>query len=142
MSLDIFDDTCILLAKAEQKHFQFTKEVLNKLELGITPVQMLVMTALFRGDGISISELGKRCYLDNSTLTGVIDRLEGQGLVSRNDSPEDRRAYIVNLTENATGLQEKIELVTKTVFERMTADCTEAEIETFRKVLLRIFDNL
>jgi DNA-binding MarR family transcriptional regulator len=142
MSLPVFDNTCILLAKAEQKHFQYTKEVLQKAELGITPVQMLVLYTLFKEDGISISELGKRCYLDNSTLTGVIDRLEALGLVTRNDSPEDRRAYIVHLTAKALAAKPKIEEVSRQVYGSMLEGCSEAEIETFRNVLLRIFANL
>ena len=74
--LEIFDSVCILLAKAEQKHFQFTKKMLDERRLGITPGQMIVLYTLYKKDGASITDLSKRCYLDNSTLTGLMDRLE------------------------------------------------------------------
>ena len=103
---------------------------------------MLALYTLFKEDGVSISELGKRCFIDNSTLTGVIDRLEHQGLLTRNDAPDDRRTYIVSLTEKSQELRSKLHDVSKEIFSTMVEGCTEAEIVTFRKVLLKIFNNL
>lgn len=140
--LEIFDNICILLSKAEQKHYQYTKEVLKRQKLGITPVQMLVLYTLYKGDGISVSELGKRSYLDNSTLTGLIDRLECSGLVSRTDVPEDRRAYNIVLTEKAIKLKESVLEACREVRTEMLKDCSEEEVATFEKVLLKIFNSL
>ena len=140
--LQIFDNLCILLAKAEQKHNQFTKAVLHKRKLAITPVQMLVLYTLYKGDGISLSELGKRSYLDNSTLTGLIDRMESMELVHRADSAEDRRAYLIFLTEKARNLEEAVSEVCRFVRTEMLKECTEYEIKTFEKVLLKIYQTL
>ncbi|SHJ16097.1 MarR family winged helix-turn-helix transcriptional regulator [Propionispora hippei] len=140
--LQIFDNICILLAKAEQKHNQFTKAVLNQKDLGITPVQMLVLYTLYKGDGISVSELGKRSYLDNSTLTGLIDRLEMMKLVYRADSPEDRRAYLIFLTQKAIDLKAAVLDVCNTVRNEMLKECTGEEIEVLERVLLKIYQTL
>ncbi len=140
--LQIFDNLCILLVKAEQKHNQFTKAVLQKRKLAITPVQMLVLYTLYKGDGISLSELGKRSYLDNSTLTGLIDRMESMELVYRADSAEDRRAYLIFLTEKAKKMEEAVLAVCRFVRTEMLKECTEDEIKTFEKVLLKIYQTL
>ncbi len=140
--LQIFDNICILLAKAEQKHNQFTKAVLNQKNLGITPVQMLVLYTLYKGDGISVSELGKRSYLDNSTLTGLIDRLEMMKLVYRADSPEDRRAYLIFLTQKAIDLKTAVLEVCNTVRTEMLKECTGEEIKVLERVLLKIYQTL
>lgn len=140
--LEIFDNICILLAKAEQKHFQYTKEQLNKDGLGITPGQMLVLYTLYKGDGISLTELSKKCYLDNSTLTGLIDRLERLGLVVRADVPEDRRAYNIYLTGEARALREPLAEASKRISTAMLDGCSLEEISAFRKVLLNIFEKL
>lgn len=140
--LEIFDNICILLAKAEQKHNQFTKDTLAEEKIGVTPVQMMVLYTLYKGDGISISELGKKSYLDNSTLTGVIDRMETLGLVVRADVPGDRRAYNVVLTSKGRELQPGINRVTEKVKQAMFQGCLPQEVELFEKVLLRIFANL
>lgn len=140
--LDIFDNTCMLLAKAEQKHFQYTKEILNKSGLGITPVQLLVLYTLFKGDGISQTDLSNRCCLDNSTLTGVIDRLQAADFVRRDDDPVDRRTYRIVLTDKAHSIREKMTEVSNIVLNDMSVGCTSEEIATCRKVLLAIFENL
>lgn len=140
--LQIFDSSCVLLAKAEQKHHNYTKRILIKEKLNITPGQMSVLYTLYNGDGITITELSKKCYLDNSTLTGVIDRLEKSGLVLRGEHPDDRRQLLIYLTDAAKAKEPLINDVMNRISTAMLAECTEEEIAIFRKVLLNIFDKL
>ena len=140
--LEIFDSVCILLAKAEQKHFQFTKKMLDERRLGITPGQMIVLYTLYKKDGAPITDLSKRCYLDNSTLTGLMDRLERLQLVSRVDVPGDRRAFSIFLTPQALAMREQVFAVMDKVAEIMLEGCSEQEIAAFEKVLRNIFAKL
>lgn len=140
--LAVFDNLCVLFAKAEQKHFQHTREVLAREGLTITPVQMMALYTLFKGDDITLSELSKNSFLDRATLTGVVDRLEATGLVCRLDSPEDRRAYKIVLTAKARELADPISRVTAEVQADMLAGCSPEDVENFRRILLRIFSNL
>ena len=140
--LQIFDSSCVLLAKAEQKHHNYTKRILIKEKLNITPGQMSVLYTLYNGDGITITELSKKCYLDNSTLTGVIDRLEKSGLVLRKEHPDDRRQLLIYLTDTAKAKEPLIHDVMNRISTTMLAGCTDEEIVVFRKVLLNIFDKL
>ncbi|WP_018704082.1 MarR family winged helix-turn-helix transcriptional regulator [Anaeromusa acidaminophila] len=140
--LQIFDSSCVLLAKAEQKHHNYTKRILIKEKLNVTPGQMSVLYTLYNGDGITITELSKKCYLDNSTLTGVIDRLEKSGLVLRGEHPDDRRQLLIYLTDAAKAKEPIINDVMNRISTAMLAECTEEEIAIFRKVLLNIFDKL
>ncbi len=140
--LEIFDSVCILLAKAEQKHFQFTKKMLDERRLGITPGQMIVLYTLYKKDGASITDLSKRCYLDNSTLTGLMDRLERLQLVSRVDVPGDRRAFSIFLTQQALAMREQVFAVMDKVAEIMLEGCSEQEIAAFEKVFRNIFAKL
>ena len=140
--LQVFDSSCVLLAKAEQKHHNYTKRILIKEKLNVTPGQMSVLYTLYNGDGITITELSKKCYLDNSTLTGVIDRLEKSGLVLRGEHPDDRRQLLIYLTDAAKAKEPLINDVMNRISTAMLAECTEEEIAIFRKVLLNIFDKL
>jgi DNA-binding MarR family transcriptional regulator len=140
--LEIFDSVCILLAKAEQKHFQFTKKMLDERRLGITPGQMIVLYTLYKKDGASITDLSKRCYLDNSTLTGLMDRLERLRLVTRVDVPGDRRSFSIFLTPQALAMREQVFEVMEKVAEIMLEGCSKAEIAVFEKVLRNIFAKL
>lgn len=140
--LEILDNICILLAKAEQKHFQYMKMLLEKNDLAITPAQLTVLYTLYKGDGISITELSKKSFLDNSTLTGLIDRMERVGLVYRTNVPGDRRAYYIYVTDAAKAVEAQVVGCMEDVAQKMLEGCSEEEIVTFRKVLLNIYAKL
>jgi len=140
--LEILENTCILLAKAEQAHLQHTRNRFLKENLDITPVQWLVLYTLFKKDGEIITKLAKRCYLDNSTITGVIDRLEKAGYVSRKPIEGDRRVYRIVLLPKAHQIREEVVQITNGIYEEMIAGCSDAEIAAFRKVLLNVFEKL
>ena len=67
-------------------------------ELGLTYPQYLVMLVLWEGDGLMVSELGQRLYLDSGTLTPLLKRLESNGLISRMRAVEDERRVHIHLT--------------------------------------------
>ena len=140
--LEILENTCILLAKAEQVHLQRTRNCFTQAGIDITPVQWLVLYALYEKDNESLTQLSRRCYLDNSTITGVVDRLEKAGYVSREPFKGDRRVYSIVLLPKAFEIREKVAKITDSIFTEMTLGCTNEEIAVFRKVLLNIFQNL
>jgi len=49
-------------------------------------------------DGMTLGELSRRMMVTNGNITGLVDRLEEQGLVKRRTSPRDRRSQFVSLT--------------------------------------------
>ena len=70
-------------------------------ELGLTYPQYLAMLVLWERDGLMVSELGERLYLDSGTLTPLLKRLEASGFISRvRDEKDERR---VNITLTSTG---------------------------------------
>ena len=68
------------------------------LGLGLTPPQFDVIATLGNTEGMTFRELGERTLITKGTLTGVVDRLEAKGLVSRRSCPDDGRATLVLLT--------------------------------------------
>lgn len=73
-----------------------TKEVAR--ELGLTGPQVSAIKILETFGDISLSELSDRMSARNSTITGVVDRMERNGLVERIRSEEDRRVTLIRLT--------------------------------------------
>jgi DNA-binding MarR family transcriptional regulator len=59
-------------------------------------------------EGITQVELSRLLIMHRSNVTGLIDRLEARGLVSRKENAEDRRAYRVVLTANGRKLLAEI----------------------------------
>ena len=74
-------------------------------ELGLTYPQYLAMLVLWERDGLMVSELGERLYLDSGTLTPLLKRLEASGFITRIRDVEDERR--VHITLSAAGRQLK-----------------------------------
>ncbi|MCS0588875.1 MarR family winged helix-turn-helix transcriptional regulator [Massilia norwichensis] len=73
------------------------RKLLRKLDL--TYPQYLVMLVLWEREGVSVSEIGARLFLDSATLTPLLKRLEAAGLVARTRSAQDERQVVVSLTD-------------------------------------------
>ena len=96
-----YDDCVIfLLAKAYQKAHQNFKKRLQKYNL--TPIQHLILEALWVADTPSAGELGRALSLDGATLSGVLDRLADGGWIYKNPDPEDKRVVRIHLTDKST----------------------------------------
>ena len=73
--------------------------------LGITYPQYLALLVLWERDGLSVSELGERLFLDSGTLTPLLKRLETAGLVSRLRAVDDERRVHITLTPAGRALK-------------------------------------
>ena len=73
--------------------------------LDLTYPQYLVMLVLWQQQGVSVKQLGDQLHLDSGTLTPLLKRLEGKGLVSRGRSEEDERVRVLTLTSEGEALR-------------------------------------
>jgi MarR family transcriptional regulator, organic hydroperoxide resistance regulator len=76
-------------------------------EIGLTYPQYLAMLVLWEKDGLMVSELGERLYLDSGTLTPLLKRLETSGLIARIRAVEDERRVHLTLTAAGRKLKTK-----------------------------------
>lgn len=74
-------------------------------ELGITYPQYLVLLILWKEDGCSVKEIGKKLYLDSGTLTPLLKRLEDSEFVIRRRSIEDERSVEIYLSAKGKNLE-------------------------------------
>lgn len=75
--------------------------------LGVTYPQYLVLLVLWENDGLSVSAIGERLFLDSGTLTPLLKRLETQGLLSRTRDAEDERRVLIRLSEQGRALKQQ-----------------------------------
>lgn len=73
--------------------------------LGLTYPQYLAMLVLWENDGLTVGEISHRLLTDPGSLTPLLKRLEGEGLLKRTRSREDERVVIVELTAQGRALQ-------------------------------------
>ena len=128
-----YDDCIIfLLAKAYQKaHGNFKKRLHT---YGLTPIQHLILEALWRKDGISASDISKRLVLDGATLSGVLDRMAAGGWVLKESDAEDKRVLRIFLTAKSKSLRSKLSQARNQTNEELLKPFTLEE-----KVLLKRF---
>jgi DNA-binding MarR family transcriptional regulator len=105
---------CFALYSANLAMGKLYRQLLAELDL--TYPQYLVMLVLWEGDGITVSELGERLFLDSATLTPLLKRLQAAGLVQRTRGTRDERQVIVTLTDEGRALREKAGQVPVEVF--------------------------
>src|SRR5215831_12592093 len=75
----------------------------------ISPSQFNVLNLLHsQPEGLSQIELSRQLIMHRSNVTGLVDRLEGKGLLTRKEIPTDRRAYRVVLTKSGSSLLAEI----------------------------------
>jgi DNA-binding MarR family transcriptional regulator len=70
----------------------------------VTGPQLMCLHTLLESDGLTVSELSLAIFLSASTVVGILDRLERQGLVTRVRSTKDRRKVLIHVTQTGREL--------------------------------------
>ncbi|MSP58954.1 MAG: MarR family transcriptional regulator [Myxococcales bacterium] len=73
---------------------------------GVTPTQLSVLKLLREIGDLKLGDLSRRIQAQNSTVTGIVDRMEEAGLVLRSRSADDRRVWTIALTEQGRAVAE------------------------------------
>jgi DNA-binding MarR family transcriptional regulator len=98
--------------------FAFNRVYRRPLQrLGLTYPQYLVMVALWGEEDVTVGQLGERLSLDSGTLTPLLKRLEGMGLLTRRRSEADERRVMVALTDKGRKLKREAADVTRCIAE-------------------------
>nr|WP_295891925.1 MarR family transcriptional regulator [uncultured Devosia sp.] len=94
---------CFAVYAAEHAFTRFYKPRLDAL--GLTYPQYLVFLVLWESDGLTVKGLGDKLFLDSGTITPLLKRLEGRGLLRRQRDDEDERQVRIFLTQEGRALR-------------------------------------
>lgn len=83
--------------------------------LGLTYPQYLVMLVLWDAGEQTVGGIAERMFLDPSTLTPLLKRLEAMELVSRRRNPDNERQVVVGLTDAGRALREKARAIPEAI---------------------------
>jgi len=136
MAFDIETSVGFLLAKAYQRLYAQFRDLLAPH--GVTPQQFALLAFLWKQDGLSQTELTEKTEVDRTTLSGLIDRLEKQGLVKRQPHPGDRRAYLVTLTADGRQLEADLPSLALNLRRKVSAGLAPGEYEQLCKLLNKL----
>jgi len=90
--------------RVTKQHFL---QLFKELDIDITTEQWVLIDFLYQNDGISQTELANGSFKNAPTISRIIDLLKKKELVIKKQSTEDKRQYLIFLTEKAKALHEK-----------------------------------
>jgi DNA-binding MarR family transcriptional regulator len=104
----------------------------------ITPAQFRALRVL-RRDGVQrLSELSDHLRIAARSTTEVVDALESRGLVQRRPDPGDRRAVLVELTEQGTAVLNAIREARGSEAERVFSRLSRADQDDLARILRKL----
>ncbi|WP_151731193.1 MarR family winged helix-turn-helix transcriptional regulator, partial [Acinetobacter seifertii] len=121
-NLKLENQLCFLIYSTNLALNQLYRKLLTPL--GITYPQYLVMLVLWEKDEITVSEIGNKLFLESSTLTPILKKLEAIQLVNRTRSKEDERQVIITLSEKGKELKEQAVNIPAHILEASSCDMT------------------
>ena len=137
-ALQLDNQLCFALYSASLAMTKLYKPLLE--ELGLTYPQYLVMLVLWEQDGLMVSELGQRLFLDSGTLTPLLKRLESAGYVARIRDVEDERRVHITLTAQGRKLKTHAAKVPGCI--REASQCSMSELVQLKKQLHQLRERL
>lgn len=131
-----------LVSKIHQLSGRIFNRLLREQGIDFNSAQGRILFVLWDKDRIPIKELSERTQLSKSTLTSMLDRLEGTGHIVREPSGEDRRVILVKLTEENRRQKDRYDQVSREMTELYYDGFTREEVEMFEGYLRRVLVNL
>ena len=107
----------------------------------VRPAYLGVLLTMWNEDGLRIHELGRRAGLEPSTMTGLLDRMERDSLVSREPDPDDRRAHRIVLTTRGHDVKEAVLEVIDRTMDAAFSGVGDEDTETMKRLLRQVLAN-
>jgi DNA-binding MarR family transcriptional regulator len=132
------DFMCFAVYSTNLAYSRVYKPVLD--QLGLTYTQYLTIIALWEEDGQTVKSLSDKLFLEPSTVTPMLKRLETMGYLTRARDTRDERNVRISLTDTGRALREK-----GLGFGKLTVAASGLSPEEFpvlQKAIARLRDNL
>lgn len=110
--------------------------------LGLKPGQPKVLEFVIQHEGCTQREIARACVMDKSTATGILARMEEEGLIERHASPDDRRIASVHLTEAGRAAATRVLAICDEVDAIAWKGMDAQERRTLTRLLGRVIANL
>ena len=107
---------------------------------GVTTAQSGALFYVMKNNGCLLKELSQGLMLDNSAITGMVDRLEKKNFVQRHNSRSDRRAIKIYLTDAGHEAATKALSVVREYNNTIKKGFSSDEIDALRRFLQSVID--
>ena len=117
----------------------YRKRALRDTDL--LPAQHLLLSCVCRRPGLAQEGLAGTLFLDKTTVAHQLVRLEEQGYIRRQPSPEDGRCRLLYPTEKGEAVYPLIHGAFDAFTSGLLEGCTEEEQQTLEALTERLFQN-
>lgn len=124
---------CFRLGSATRKIQRFYNNLYK--QHGITLGQSFILFALMEKEGLSLGGMADKLNLDNSAITGLIDRMESDNLLFRKVDPEDRRSFLIYMSEKGRNLANTIYPLANSFNQKLKGSLNNEEQKILDKML-------
>ena len=107
-------------------------------ETGIDNTDFRILEALLNKGPLPVNTIGPKVYLTPGSISVAVDRLVERGLVSRVESPEDRRVRVVSLTPKGKELITPVFRNHSAEIGKVFADASPKELRSLETILKKI----
>ena len=121
-NLKLENQLCFLVYSTNLALNQLYRKLLTPL--GITYPQYLVMLVLWEQDEVTVSEIGAKLFLESSTLTPILKKLEALHFLHRTRSMKDERQVIITLSDEGKKLKDQAINIPAEVLDASSCDMT------------------
>jgi MarR family transcriptional regulator, organic hydroperoxide resistance regulator len=109
-----------------------------KSTIGVTGPQRLVLRIVARFPGIPAGQVAQLLHVDPSTLTGILKRLERQGLVRRRRDPKDRRRAFLGITDQGKRIDAVRSGTVEAAVERIVVRTPRTKLDAASEILIAV----
>ncbi|MBK9736020.1 MAG: MarR family transcriptional regulator [Saprospiraceae bacterium] len=120
----------------------FSRILLLHPEIDITVDQWIIIQLLHKHTSLSQQELSDLAFKDAPTITRMIDLMVQKNLATRNPDSNDRRKFIISLTNQGIFMYKQVSPVVNEFRAEAYADISNEELATLEKIMNKIFLNL
>lgn len=142
-NLQLNEFLCFAIYSANHAMNRLYKPFLAKL--GLTYPQYISMVALWEQDNQTVGDLCDKLFLESSTLTPLLKRLEKMGLIDRKRDPNDERKVRISLTADGRDLKQQAQtipdcIISATGLSKKAAINLQDQIFLLRENLKKVTD--
>lgn len=122
-----------MLIRAAQRHSNWVER-----QAGVSGAQLWAMQEIADGEGVRVGELADRMALHQSTVSNLLDKLEGEGLIARQRKSADQRVVTVVLTDSGKERLERAPHPTRGLLPESLRQMPVEDLEVLEKQLDRL----
>ncbi|MBR0314271.1 MAG: MarR family transcriptional regulator [Bacteroidales bacterium] len=121
---------------------QYVAGIFESQGFNITPEQFLVMDTLWDEGVLTQQQIADYMLKDKNSVVKLVDGLEERNLVRRTSNPKDRRQNLIEVTEYAMSIKDKVTKVAMEAVDKIINGIAKEDLQKFIKVLSKMAENM